>query len=93
MAHGRCEKHWGFAIFHLAFAIQDAFLSILLVPGTVIAGIKAGAQRPLRLGHAGAALRQPLPKGPIPATTPRGPSRLAWGAGARHGPDLVPESR
>jgi hypothetical protein len=25
MAHGRCEKHWGFAIFHLTFAIQDAF--------------------------------------------------------------------
>jgi len=28
MANGRCEKHWGLAIFHLTFAIQDAFFSI-----------------------------------------------------------------
>jgi len=30
MANGRCDKHWGFAIFHLTSAIQDAFFSILL---------------------------------------------------------------
>jgi hypothetical protein len=30
MANGRCEKHWGFAILHLTFAVKDALFSILL---------------------------------------------------------------
>jgi hypothetical protein len=29
MSDGRWEKHWGLSIFHLTFAMQDAFFSIL----------------------------------------------------------------
>ena len=35
MGNGRWQmgKHWGFAIFHLTSAIQDAFFSIVLKVG------------------------------------------------------------
>jgi len=34
MANGGCKKTLGFAIFHLTFAIQDAFFRYILLSGS-----------------------------------------------------------
>ena len=79
MVNGRCEKHWGFSIFHLTFPIQDAFFSILvkvyqesgpLPPAPMPAGQPGqGAAMSPCLRTSLAALSRP---GPVDASAPQG---------------------